>query len=239
MDAPVSVLTVEYLLDKLREELDDPVLPDDGDSEADADADSLWSTNHLLSCINAAQFKVVRQIKAFTDYFTITLVDGQTEYVMPPWFMEARSHARNTTAQRWIPIAGLDQYAPGDHEDYDNPVWWSPKGSVSLDDKTNRIIFADTPTAETDGDIVRFSCYRFPKIVVTDVGSPLELNAPKYEAALIAWAKREAFNKHDSETYDTRARDAAEKDFAIAMADLYPEERIRRRRVSVVAYGGL
>ncbi len=236
-----NVLSVSYLMEALREELSDSLLPGDGTTP---DEDCLWSDDSLVRAIRLSQIAIARDATFIQDFYDLDFVAGTASYVLPDYIFEIRKikSMPEETPIRVYDIFGQpvgDSATWRDDYGYDYGAW-TPNMSedttgspryATYDEKDNTIRLMPNPDANGTW---RIYVRRGPKVAVTSDSSPLELRALKYESAYLARAKYELYGQHDAETYDTNMQQKYAGAYAVEVDKLDRERKIHRGHIPVV-----
>ena len=233
-------IDLAYLLETLREDLGDPLLPGEGSTP---DEDSLWSTAELTRYLNEAQDEFCQRINALPD--STGFVSAVT--ADDPWVKVdervtmIRKGRLDTLKTDLIPVTlkeieegvGANDYGKfTTNSDWEDRV--GPPKYVVTDLEAGKGRLVPTPVAD---DVISWSVYRMPKTSLVD-GGCFEIEN-KFRMGLMLKAKALAYGKHDTETrQESKAQGFESKweDF-IDRSDL-DHKRKRRRAQSMPTGGG-
>lgn len=108
--------------------------------------------------------------------------------------------------------------------------------SMVLGLEEGKVYWYETPA--TDG-CVKLSIYRLPSETITDVGDQALEIPEAHHLSLLHWMSREAYLKHDADTYDPNAAERVERVFLLYCASVLAEQEKRKTVPRTVLYGGL
>lgn len=240
MPTPTAFLTVAYLVSCLRTDLHDAEAPGEDAAEGvAADEDSLWKTDDFVRFIDNAQRQIARDSLFIQDVYVLNYVIGQSLYKLPDYIFEIREGKALPHYSRvsFYDMLGNPIDGSGFQYDYGFAAYGYPPDEVGtpirafLDETDNSVRLSPTPNVDGTWQI---KVRRGPKVVVTGTGSPLELNARKYEPAMLAYAKYQAYNQHDAETYDAALAEKWLGLYGVAIDQLDRERKIQRNHQSIV-----
>jgi hypothetical protein len=232
-------MDVTALLDEFRNRIED----------TDRD-DPLWSDEEIYFYMNSAQRMFARLTEIFvssypnTPAITEAAITANSAWVpISPLIIKIRrallgSDNRKLALKR---VGELDAgYFLSDDYGFQQIVKWddetgTPTTAVTDMEKDNlRLV-----PIHTVNDTLRMTVVRFPFEEIEDADSTLEVTDTDDQLSLIDWMKREAFLKHDADTYDKELSDEFELKFRNQMFTRNQDIKRVRRPAGVVRYGGI
>lgn len=230
--------TTEELLARLRVDLDDPQLPGTGGTP---DEDSLWSDAELFQYIDEAQKEFAQRTFALPDASTYTTaVTALNAWVLlDENIVEIRDGFLTTASTFITPVTLEDINTLAGESDYglvSTKQWRNDTGTprhVITDWEAGKGRLYPTPVAS---DTIEWSVYRLPATIEDDSTDP-EIES-QYHYKLLTYAKMRAYMKQDAEVFDpNKARDY-EMAWEQILAEADSRQKIKRRTVRNVKYGG-
>ena len=200
-----------------------------------------WSNEELTQFINEALRKACRSsylLKDRQSVFDITLVDGQSEYILDPRIIRIKEVRDNNDGSRLSAIA---------HEDI-----WNEKSSNErpgkpsvyfTDEVTGVLSIYPVPTTETGLYDLNLTAYREEMATFSwplDIDESPEIN-PRFHIPMLNYAAYLCYLKDEANALDSSR---AQQFLSLFVADfddtsIHSEIRKVRNRRSNVRYGGL
>jgi len=226
-------------LTELLDELRSNILYDRSDRVAGGDP-YLWSDATLVRYINEAQRRFARRALVIRDnssaVTTVTLVEGQGEYVLDPSVLAVLS-AKLTGDNADLARAGhsaFDTYVVPDTYFFDpaqlttlapgKPLAFSTDETLAEDDSGSVSVVSlrvyPTPSADYDGETIRLRLIRLPidKLVPTGLSAVPEI-PEDYHLAMLDWAAYLALRIVDTDAGNAKRADEFRMSFEAHVMD--------------------
>lgn len=210
--------TTLELIAWLREQLDDEVNP------------YLWTNSYLLRGLNEAEVQACRRAYLIIDKDTasvcaLTLSASTATFAIHSKILQVR---RLTIGSSDVPLTQTTRQ----ELDEEIPAWWSVYGlpvKYVLDTVDNTVTFYPFPQSATTASMI---VARLPLKSLTLAGSSIPEINPLYHHDLLIWGRREAYLKHDSDTYNPELAKVFEDEFTAKFGPLPSarDERLRKSR---------
>lgn len=231
--------TTEELLTQLRSDLDDPLLPGDGQYP---DEDSLWADAELLQYIDEAQKEFAVRTLAIPDSSTyVSTVTANSPWVtIDENIVEIRVGYLTTAKHEVSPTTLVDierGFGDSDYNTVSFSDWRNATGTpryAVTDLEAGKARLVPTPTAN---DMIEWSVYRLPATISEDCDDP-EIES-QYHYHLLTYAKFKAYMKQDAEVFDPGKAQIYRQEWEDVLIEADSRQKVKRRTLGVVAYGGI
>lgn len=223
--------TVETLIERFRDQMDDNELP------------YFWSDDRICELLDEAQREFAIQTGIFKGSTTLAVTTADPYVTIP----DETVHVRRAILQgqsrplRVLNMADLDGAWLGD--DYGNSGgvsdWETVTGTPKLfilDETTGKGRLTPIPTA--DGTIT-LHYTRYPLKTITASTAKPELADPRHQRSLIVYARALAYDDHDVDTYNPQKALEFYAKFRTMLEEFDGEIKRKQERPRVVRYGGL
>jgi len=229
-------LSTTDLIAILRDDLDDPEMPGDGD-----DSDCLWLDTEFTRWLAEGQEKLCRKLDLLFDAssFSITTDAAITTglYAISDDITKIRS--ARVAGSRNITVVSVDelkrQYSTYDLGWY-TENWQEVEGEPQFlvtDVASGFVQLVPRPATGSDGEVINLTVYRMP----TDSAAMEVPN--RYRRELLLFAKYKAYDKNDSDVHNEKLAMKYKGEWENTLIELALEEKRRNKNRMSTSYGGI
>ena len=196
----------------------------------------LWADEDILRYIDDAQKMFCRRTEGIADATTpavtrITVTTGTDWVELHPSILRIRDVTRYDTG-RGVEVVNVEDMARRGWRFDRRPA---PLQALVIGAQAHKARVY--PLAGEDV-LLDLLVYRLPLTPLDDFDLPLEIDAEHHQHLLL-WCKHLAYSKQDSETFDKTRASEFEVRFGAYCEQVKAEERRKRHKTRVVAYGGI
>ena len=220
------------LLAILREDLDDPEMPGNGD-----DSDCLWSDSELTRYLAEAQEIVCSKADVLFDQTTFTITtaaDGDGLYAWDPGITKIRKGI--VTGQRVLDVLSVSEINRKFNVTdlgWTLTDWEESEGDPKYIVTDYEVGYVRLVPIPVQAETIKLHVYRLP----TD-SAVMEI-PERYRRELLLFAKYKAYDKNDADVHNGNLALKYKGEWKQALNELTKEEKRRNKGAQVVAYGGL
>jgi len=206
-------------------------------------SDPLWTDTECYAYMDDAQKEFARLTDCFADTGTTPITADDAWVVINPRYTRIRGARLASTGRKVFPVRYDEVEQAFLEDDYGlqslSANWEALTG-------TPRYLVTDMISDKgrlvgipADDDTLNLVIFRLPLTDIEDDGSEFEVTDLRHQRAFIHWMKKRAYEKHDTQTLNTKLSRDSELQFRSYAEEAKHQYRRLRMKAGTIRYGGL